>query len=189
MRDVARWIARGEVDDDFDLAVNVSAHEIVLSDFVEHVEHELRASGLAADRLILEIKETVLLKPTDELYERLATLRSKGIRIALDDFGTGYSSLQRLNKLPVDVAKIDRSFVTGITHRDDLMALAGAVIELASSFGYEVIAEGIEAGEDSDALRGLGCHLGQGFGLGRPVPVEALPALLETTRTVDQPQG
>jgi len=189
LRDVSDWIARGEVDDDFTLAVNVSAHEIVRPDFVEHIAQAIMTSGLTADRLILEITESALLKHSDELRQRLATLRSTGIRIALDDFGTGYSSLQRLNKLPVDVVKIDRSFVTGIAHRDDLRALARAVIELAASFGYEVIAEGIEAGEDSDALRGLGCGLGQGFGLGRPVPAETLQALLETIRAVAKPES
>jgi diguanylate cyclase (GGDEF)-like protein len=179
-QDVAGWIDRGEVDSDFSLAVNVSARQIARSDFADGVRDQLVASGLSASRLILEITETALLDDSEALRVRLKSLRESGIRVALDDFGVGYSSLQRLSSMPVDVVKIDRSFVLGIAQRDDLVSLVRAMLELASSFGYEAVAEGIEAVEDSEALQTLGCHLGQGFGLFRPAPAEAIRALLAT---------
>ena len=179
-QDLAGWIERGEVGSEFSLAVNVSARQVARSDFADCVRDQLAASGLPASRLILEITETALLDDSEALRIRLASLRAGGVRVALDDFGVGYSSLQRLSSLPVDVVKIDRSFVLGIAHRDDLVSLVRAMLELASSFGYEAVAEGIEEIEDSEALQVLGCHLGQGFGLFRPAPAEAIRALLAT---------
>jgi EAL domain-containing protein (putative c-di-GMP-specific phosphodiesterase class I) len=137
----------------------------------------LAASGLAPDRLVLEITETAIVEEIETVIPRLAAVRALGVRIALDDFGTGYSALGYLQRLPVDILKIDRAFVRDLHTGPRQSALAAAVMTLAASLDLEVVAEGIELPEQAERLRDLGCSLGQGFLYSPAVPAEELSAL------------
>ena len=157
-----------------DLAVNVSGREIDAG-FGDQVAAVLADSGLSPARLVLEITETVLL--TDAVTEQLRDLRTLGVRVALDDFGTGYSSLSNLRRLPVDVLKIDRSFVTELEEPGQ-RAFPQAIVALGASLGLEVVAEGVETAAQLAAVAQLGCHRAQGFHLGRAMPAAELEGLL-----------
>lgn len=144
------------------MSINLSLKQIQHSDIVTDVHDALRESGLSPDHLALEITESVLMTDTDLVVQRLRSLKGLGIRLALDDFGTGYSSLSYLSRFPVDVLKMDRSFLRKGAAPDE-SGLATAVIALGSTMGLEVVAEGIETRAQWEALRDLGCDLGQGF--------------------------
>jgi diguanylate cyclase (GGDEF)-like protein/PAS domain S-box-containing protein len=156
------------------MSVNVSARQLQQPDLVDTVAGALTSSGLAADRLVLEITETATVADMDGAIRRLAELRALGLHFALDDFGTGYSPLSHLRKLPVDYLKIDRSFVREIEHSAEDRAIVRGVIEMAHALGLATIAEGIEKTGQRDILGELGCDLGQGFLWKRPVPLEEL---------------
>ncbi|TML85674.1 MAG: EAL domain-containing protein [Actinobacteria bacterium] len=127
-------------------------------------------SGFAPSALVLEITETVMMLDSDVAVARLKDLKELGVRIAMDDFGTGYSSLSYLSRFPVDILKMDRSFLSG----DGESALAAAIIAIGDRLGLEVVAEGIEREEQSHSLRELGCPLGQGFLFAKPMTEDAL---------------
>ena len=131
-------------------------------------------SGLSASALVLEITESLMLSDTDFAMQQLHELKALGIRLAMDDFGTGYSSLSYLSRFPVDILKMDRSFVGS----DDNEALTSAIIALGSSLSLEVVAEGIELPEQANSLEELGCELGQGFLFAKPMNSEALVEFL-----------
>ncbi len=170
------WMSRhGQV---LDLHVNVSPQELFAADYVDAVRDILASTGLPADRLVIEVTESQSRGDDARLVAALERLRELGIRIAIDDFGTGQSTLSRLGDFPVDVLKIDRSFVAGIGRDDAASSLTRAVISMGSSLGMAVIAEGIETAEQSSQLRLLGCSEGQGYGLGRPTRPEAIEAEL-----------
>jgi EAL domain-containing protein (putative c-di-GMP-specific phosphodiesterase class I) len=125
----------------------------------------------------VEITESVAMQNVAETLAVMESLRDAGVQVALDDFGTGYSSLAQLKRLPIDVVKIDRAFVTGLpTDRFD-GAIVEAVLSIAQNFGFETLAEGIELEEQAAFLRSSGCALGQGFLYGRPMPAAAFEAL------------
>ncbi len=155
-----------------EIAVNVSARQLQHPDFVSHVEDALRESGLPGEQLVLEITESVVID-TGDVELRLALLKEQGVQIALDDFGTGYGSLAYLQKLPVDIVKIDRSFTATIDADDGGEALLRAIIGLGSALGTRLIAEGIERETQSELIRTLGCERGQGFHYGRPAAMES----------------
>jgi diguanylate cyclase (GGDEF)-like protein/PAS domain S-box-containing protein len=156
---------------DIRMAVNVSARQLQHPDFVNHVQQALDDSGFPPNCLILELTESVLLASGDRIDQQLALLKHMGIRLALDDFGVGYASLSYLQRLPVDIVKIDRSFTTSIDSPEtDLMLLKG-IIDLGNALGLKVVAEGIETSAQHQIVRGLGCHGAQGFYFGRPAPV------------------
>ena len=152
----------------FEIAVNVSARQLQHPDFVTHVEDALRESGLAPEQLVLEITESVVID-TGDVETRLALLKQRGVQIALDDFGTGYGSLAYLQKLPVDIVKIDRSFTATIDEENGGEALLRAIIGLGSALGTRLVAEGIERVTQSDLVTTLGCERAQGFHYGRAV--------------------
>ncbi len=154
------------------VSVNLSPQQLC-SDVVGMVRRALDASGLDARDLVLEITESTLLNHEGAI-QQLETLRAEGVRVAVDDFGTGYSSLSYLRKLPVDVLKIDRSFVDCINDGPDEAAMVEAIIKLAHTLGLRTIAEGIETDEQDVTLRRLGSDAGQGYHLCRPLPAEAL---------------
>jgi diguanylate cyclase (GGDEF)-like protein len=160
------------------IAVNLSPVQFRAGNLANSVLMALSASGLAADRLELEITEGVLLADTKETMEVLHRLRSLGVRIAMDDFGTGYSSLSYLRAFPFDKIKIDRSFVNDILCDQEAMAIVRAVTQLGRSLGMSTTAEGIETEEQLDQLRADGCTEVQGFLLGRPGSAESARALL-----------
>jgi EAL domain-containing protein (putative c-di-GMP-specific phosphodiesterase class I) len=146
---------------------------------VDEVSAALAAAGLDPQSLVLEITETAIMEQLDAAITILTELRRLGVRLALDDFGTGYSSLSYLQRLPVDILKIDRSFVAGVARSTEDSALARGILTLAQTLGLETVAEGIETAEQLAALRELGCQLGQGYFFARPLGPAAVDALLE----------
>jgi diguanylate cyclase (GGDEF)-like protein len=150
--------------------VNVSGRELVDAGYAEGVLALLAEVGLPPRQLVLEVTESALDGDSDQALQALSTLRTFGVRIALDDFGTGYSSLSRLDRLPVDIVKIDRSFVMTLGPDATRAPLVAAIIAMAGAMGLRVVAEGIEAPHQALLLEALGCGEGQGFWLGRPLP-------------------
>jgi diguanylate cyclase (GGDEF)-like protein len=161
----------------FYLSVNVSARQLQQPELTAEVERAL-AGGMAPGCLVLELTESVLMQDTEATLSRLQELKSLGVQLALDDFGTGYSSLSYLRRFPVDLLKIDRSFVSGLTSGNDLQRLVAAIVALGRTLGLESVAEGIEEPEELEALRLVGCHYGQGFHFAKPMPVSALERYL-----------
>ena len=155
------------------ISVNVSAMQVQQPDFSDRVARALRGGGLPPERLVLELTEGVLLRGIDETVTGLQDLRALGVRIAIDDFGTGYSSLNYLQHLPVDILKIDKSFVDHVGAGQDATSMARVIVQIARALGLEVIAEGVERAEQVAALQAIGCDLAQGFHLSRPLEAEA----------------
>jgi diguanylate cyclase (GGDEF)-like protein/PAS domain S-box-containing protein len=167
------------------VAVNLSAHQLVQPELYAKVKAALARSGADPARLVLEVTETAILTDTDLVRRNLTQVRDLGIRIALDDFGTGYSSLTHLRALPIDVVKIDRSFVADLvspaaerTGRGATEALVGAIFRLTESLGIATVAEGVETDEQLHLLEELGCQTAQGFLFSKPVPADEVEALL-----------
>ena len=167
--EAATW-ARGEK-----VAVNLSPAQFKSGRLPEMIAEALSSSGLNADRLELEITETVLLQNSEATLKALHRLRDFGVRIALDDFGTGYSSLSYLRSFPFDKLKIDRSFVQDLPESHSARAIVQAIAALGASFNMSITAEGVEKLEQLEYLRGEGCNELQGFFLSRPKPSEELP--------------
>jgi diguanylate cyclase (GGDEF)-like protein len=167
---VAVW-RRSPDAKDLRLNVNVAPSQLGPR-LVADVGRALSQSGLPAEALVLEITESAFLLSDDELAATVGRLAALGVVIALDDFGSGYSSLGYLSKLPIGVLKIDRSFVEGIDQGPEEAAVALAIIRLGHTLKLQIIAEGIETDGQLTELRSRGCHLGQGFLLGHPVPPE-----------------
>jgi len=151
------------------LTINISGHQLQGEHVVEDVRSALHDSGLDPRHLVLEITESVLMQQSETILERLHALKSLGVRLAIDDFGTGYSSLGYLQRFPIDILKIDKSFVDDVGRGDGNSALARAVIALGDTLRLETIAEGIELKQQLSGLQDLGCELGQGFFFDRPI--------------------
>ncbi|MEV4636871.1 EAL domain-containing protein [Actinoplanes sp. NPDC049548] len=162
------------------MAVNVSVRQFDRSDLAAVVREVLTETGMPADKLCLEMTESVLMTDTEENLAQLVSLKALGVTLAIDDFGTGYSSLAYLRRFPVDTLKIDRSFVERLGEQTDDAALAGTIVQLGQSLGMSTVAEGIEEYGQLAALRAMGCTFAQGFYFSRPVPAgEAGRLLLE----------
>uniref|UniRef100_UPI0016011B14 EAL domain-containing protein n=1 Tax=Nocardioides pelophilus TaxID=2172019 RepID=UPI0016011B14 len=157
-------------------SVNISARQLRIPRLAEVVAHALEASGLPAERLVLEITETATVSDMTGAVARLRELKSLGLQVALDDFGTGYSPLTHLRSFPVDILKIDRTFVRNVVHSEEDRAIVSGVIEIAHRLGLRTVAEGIEEVGQLDIMRDLGCDSGQGYLWTEPVPLEALLA-------------
>ena len=153
------------------MSVNLSVKQLQSETIVEDVRDALESSGLPPSALVLEITETVMMADTDIAIRRLHELKSLGVRLAMDDFGTGYSSLSYLSRFPVDILKMDRSFLSS---DHDESGLAAAIVALGKTLNLDVVAEGIELPEQILSLRDLGCELGQGFLFAKPMNQEAL---------------
>jgi diguanylate cyclase (GGDEF)-like protein len=162
------------------LSVNVSVCELDDPGFAGEVADVLRRTGLDPNNLIVEVTESVLADPARGAAASLEMLRQLGVQVALDDFGTGYSSIGYLRQLPIDILKIDRSFISGEHANRPGDVLLEAIVGLAQRLGLDVIPEGIEEPEQLARVQGLGCRTGQGFLLARPVPAAAIDALLAT---------
>ena len=160
------------------VTVNVSARQLLHAALPRHVADALAASGLAPARLTLEITEGVLMQDTDATLATLHTLKALGVRLAVDDFGTGYSSLRYLQRFPVDVLKIDKSFVDGLARGPQDAALARTIVALGELLELRTVAEGVEHAPQRDQLIAMGCELGQGYLFSRPVDDAALRGLL-----------
>ncbi|MGH8299542.1 MAG: putative bifunctional diguanylate cyclase/phosphodiesterase, partial [Steroidobacteraceae bacterium] len=189
---VGDWVLRQAADDclrwrraglgPLRVAVNVSAQQIRRRAFVEQVLAAARPCLGEGCGIDLEITETGLLHDVEGASRKLSALRAAGLRVALDDFGTGYSSLGLLSKLPVDLVKIDRSFITGLPENKANVTLVSSVIGLASAFGLKVVAEGVETEGQLGVLRELGCDQSQGYFHCRPVPAEQFEKVLRKHR-------
>jgi EAL domain-containing protein (putative c-di-GMP-specific phosphodiesterase class I) len=174
--DVVRWRAAVPGARDLGLSVNVSARQLAHPGFFEEVVEILERSEMPAHALALEITEGVLITGGGTTAATIDALRAIGVRIMLDDFGTGYSSLSYLRRFPLDVLKIDRSFVTTVHESIESRAVVEAITTMAHALGIDVTAEGVETVEQLHALRELGCASVQGYLLSRPMlagPLEA----------------
>ena len=160
------------------MAVNLSGVQLARPDFAERLAAVLDRTGVDRSALSLEITETVLMRDAEQTLGVLQELRELGVRISIDDFGTGYSSLSYLKRFPVDVLKIDRSFVDGLGSDPDDLAIVQAILALASSLGMVTVAEGVETDTQLAVLRDLGCSSAQGYLLGRPSPAADLTPVL-----------
>jgi EAL domain-containing protein (putative c-di-GMP-specific phosphodiesterase class I) len=152
--------------------VNLSARELEDPDLIPNVAATLAATGLAPERLALEITETLLVRDAVAGGATLDGLRGLGLGLALDDFGTGYSSLSYMRSLPLNTLKIAREFIDGLTRAEDDEAFVRLIVELARVRGLSVVAEGIETADQLMALRALGCQQGQGYYFSRPVAAD-----------------
>jgi len=162
-RDMCAWresIAGGSA---LRLAVNISARHLEQGDLVHDVTQALRESGLEPDNLVIELTESTIMASSGANLEPFRRLKALGIRLAIDDFGTGYSSLSYLHRFPIDILKIDRSFVSRLTNSDTGPELVRTVVTLGETLGLDTVAEGIELEEQAAALLALGCVAGQGF--------------------------
>jgi EAL domain-containing protein (putative c-di-GMP-specific phosphodiesterase class I) len=173
--------ARAWVEDsgyDLFVSVNVSARQLQDEALADHVAEALRDSRLASQRLALEVTETQLMRNVEQAAAVLCAVRELGAQVAIDDFGSGYSSLSQLERLPVDILKVDREFAGAAQIGGEHARLLTAVIEIGDSLDLSTIAEGIETPEQLRQLRALGYSLGQGYLFSKPVPARKVEALL-----------
>ncbi len=162
-RDVCAWRGAVAGGAGLRLAVNISGRHLQHGELVQDVAQALSESGLEPGNLVIELTESTIMYNTDANLERFHRLKGLGVRLAIDDFGTGYSSLSYLHRFPIDILKIDRSFVSRLTNSDNGPELARAVITLGETLGLDTVAEGIELEPQVGALLALGCVAGQGF--------------------------
>jgi diguanylate cyclase (GGDEF)-like protein len=176
--EVGRWVLREacsqgvrwrEAGHPIGIAVNVSARQLDGDEFVGDVRQVLADSGLEPDSLTLEITETALMRDTEATTKRLVAVKELGVRIAIDDFGTGYSSMAHLQHFPVDALKIDRSFITQMTHNREGETILHTLVQLGKALSIETLAEGIEQAQELSLLQGERCDSGQGFLFARPL--------------------
>jgi diguanylate cyclase (GGDEF)-like protein/PAS domain S-box-containing protein len=160
------------------ISVNLSARQLQRPEIVEEVSAALTASGLAAECLVLEITESVMMQDMDLAILRLGELKRLGVQLAVDDFGTGYSSLNYIRRFPIDILKVDKSFVDELNAGGEVSALTGAILHLAEVLRLRPVAEGIEREEQLARLLELRCELGQGYLFARPMDSESVEALL-----------
>jgi EAL domain-containing protein (putative c-di-GMP-specific phosphodiesterase class I) len=160
------------------MAVNLSARQLQDPTLLETMRRVLNETGFESSALVLEITETVMMRDMDASIVRLHELKALGVQLAIDDFGTGYSSLNYIRRFPVDILKIDKSFVDGIDEGGQGLALTSALIDLAVILKLRPVAEGIERIEQFERLREMGCDLGQGYFFSRPVESRELERLI-----------
>jgi diguanylate cyclase (GGDEF)-like protein len=181
-RDLAAWDAARDAAGIADgaarpwVSVNIDAQQLHLDGFADDVARVLAETGTPPDRIRLELTENAFLDLTS--IEATRRLRALGIRLAVDDFGTGYSSLQYLRRLPVDVLKIDRSFLEDLSVDPQAAAVVEAIVQLSHTMRLTVVAEGVETGEQLARLGSMGCDASQGYLIARPMPAEAVPGYL-----------
>jgi EAL domain-containing protein (putative c-di-GMP-specific phosphodiesterase class I) len=179
VKQLAEWRAKGH---DVWLSVNLSSKELHNSDYAAQVADVLAEYGVPPQRLVLEVTEHAVATDMEELVRRLAELRGTGVRIALDDFGTGHSSLGLLHTVPVDVLKVDKSFVDNVTEAGRHAVIARALIQVTDGLGLTAVAEGVETAEQAEALYDLGYRLLQGYHFGRPA---AAPEFRTSAQALD----
>lgn len=173
---LSNMLRNGQVGNNTVMTVNLSARQFQDSGLVEYIQTQLSQLNLRPDQFELELTESVLMENLDDVIDKLNALRDLGVLISIDDFGTGYSSLGYLKKLPVHIVKVDRSFVRDIPNNRDDMEITAAVIAMAHSLTYEVVAEGVETVEQLRFLEQCGCDYGQGYLFGKPLTQAELDA-------------
>ncbi|MFG2899009.1 aminotransferase class I/II-fold pyridoxal phosphate-dependent enzyme [Streptomyces zaomyceticus] len=167
--DIARWQRARPSKSPLYASVNVSARQFRDPGFLDSVRRTLRSSGLAPGSLVLELTETVLMRRDAQIRTTMAALKEMGVSIAIDDFGTGFSSLSYLREFPIDVLKVDKSFIDNITTDPQQVALVEGIVRIADVLGLQVVAEGIEHEEQRALLAEMGCRYGQGYLFSRPM--------------------
>jgi diguanylate cyclase (GGDEF)-like protein len=199
--DIGKWVLheaclrgkelqeRFRVDPPLHMSVNISARQLQRPEIVDDVAVTLMETGLDPSSLVLEITESVMMQDMDLSIQRLAELKELGIKLAVDDFGTGYSSLNYIRRFPVDILKVDKSFVDGVSEGGEESALTAAIIELAAILKLRPVAEGIERADQLEKLLALNCDLGQGFYFARPLPMTAVDDLLTTRKSLAEREG
>jgi diguanylate cyclase (GGDEF)-like protein len=180
----AQWREAGW---DLFVSVNLSARQLSGSRLTAELVGVLAQAGLDPSALAIEVSERILLAQADEIRGRLAELREVGVRLVIDNFGSGHASLGYLSELPVDMIKIDQSYVGGLGHDPALTLLTRTIIQIGRDLGVEVIAQGVEQPRELAELKEMGCAYGQGCLLARPMTAPALEALL--TETASQPRA
>lgn len=174
---IKRWEDYGYKD--ISVAVNIEARQLKRGNFLSTLDNIMEASGIKGESLEIEITESSLMDMPEKIKPLLASIKSRNIKISLDDFGTGYSSLSYLSQYPIDVLKIDRSFISDISTNKQSAAIAQAIMAMGHSLGITLIAEGIENAQQRDFLHAEGCQVGQGYYYGKPVPVTEATKLLQ----------
>jgi EAL domain-containing protein (putative c-di-GMP-specific phosphodiesterase class I) len=177
-KQATKWVA-DQPAGAFSVHVNLSARQLQHPSIVDQVTQALDDSGLKAENLVLEITESTVLSDWRAVGTQIARLREQGVLVALDDFGTGYSSLSYLQRFPVDILKIDRSFIRALTRDREGFRLTRAIIHLADTLQLITVAEGIETADQLAELNSIGCPLGQGFYLGEPLLPDDLTRLMQ----------
>jgi diguanylate cyclase (GGDEF)-like protein/PAS domain S-box-containing protein len=178
-REVQEWQHTGAAASSLRISVNVSGRQLEDQHFVENVGRILARLAFDPSRLVLEITESVFVAKAEESIDKLHQLKRLGVQLAIDDFGTGYSSLSSLQQLPVDILKIDKSFIDRLEGNDDQGTVARAVLRLGRTLQLETVAEGVESGAQASELRKLECGLAQGYYFARPADAATVRALLE----------
>jgi diguanylate cyclase (GGDEF)-like protein/PAS domain S-box-containing protein len=176
---VTAWDLRHQSARSLSISVNVSTVQLTAPGLFSDVQSALEQSGIAPSRVVLEITEGSLAKDTERIIEVLDELRKLGVRIAIDDFGTGYASLSQLRRLPVDILKVDRSFVAALNEGGKSRELLKAILGVGQALSLAVVAEGIEAQSQMTTLQEMGCEMAQGFLVGKPSPAEVAESLLD----------
>jgi diguanylate cyclase (GGDEF)-like protein len=174
---------------DIGISVNLSARQITAPAFGARLAAILAETGLPPEALTVEVNERILVEEDELIIERLAGLHQLGVKLALDDFGTGYASLAYLHHLPLDIIKIDPSFVAGLGQDETLTLLTRTVVQVGRDLGLRVIAEGIEQPRQLTALREMGCEFGQGFLVARPMGAPGVEALIKTPELEPRASG
>ena len=193
---IGRWVLREactqarrlqeryELTPPLHMAVNLSARQLQRPEIVGEIAEILLETELSPHSLVLEITESVMMQDMDLSIQRLAELKELGVRLAVDDFGTGYSSLNYIRRFPVDILKVDKSFVDGVNEGGEESALTAAIIELAGILRLRPVAEGIERADQLEKLLALRCDLGQGFYFAKPLPLSGVDELLTTRQAL-----
>jgi EAL domain-containing protein (putative c-di-GMP-specific phosphodiesterase class I) len=171
------------------MAVNLSAKQLVRADIVDDIRGILSETGLDPNTLIIEITESVMMADMELSIARLTELKGLGVQIAIDDFGTGYSSLNYVRRFPVDILKVDKSFIDGVSEEGESSALTAAVIELAGILNLKPVAEGIERLEQLERLLELHCALGQGYYFAKPLETANLEQMLGERQSMEAEAG
>jgi EAL domain-containing protein (putative c-di-GMP-specific phosphodiesterase class I) len=180
---IARWQAMGVVP--VPLSINLSARQFQWEGIVERLLRVIRACGVPAELVQIELTESAIMKDSDAARRKLSELRRHGITLSIDDFGTGHSSLALLQTLPIDTLKIDRSFVEKSGTREGA-AILRAIVLMAHTLRMKVVAEGVETEAQYDVVRAIGCDQAQGFLFVHPVPAGEVYSLLERFRAHDE---
>jgi EAL domain-containing protein (putative c-di-GMP-specific phosphodiesterase class I) len=188
-RDALTWRSPSSDEANLHVAVNFSGHHLQEASVVQDVRDALEETGFDASRLTIEMTETVMMQNADAAVQTMRALKSLGVTIALDDFGTGFSSLSYLQRFPIDVLKIDRSFITQLGGATGNDALTRAILSLGETLGLATVAEGIEGENQLTELQALGCMMGQGFFMSQPLSGPAFARLVAAGEPLHRPSN